>query len=113
MTGPGNWPSLWLGFSLTAAVGLLLVAALLCLARAARGRRPPDQMAALTLVYMIAVALMAVLAVMRADWRFLDIALVLAVLSGAVPIALARAARRDVTVTPPSEEKAASHVVGD
>jgi multisubunit Na+/H+ antiporter MnhF subunit len=113
MTGTANWPSEWLEVSLAAAIGLLLVGALLCLARAGRGPRQPDRMAALALVYMIAVAIMAVLAVVRADWRFLDIALVLAVLSGAVPIAFARAARRDAEAPPSSEEKAASHVVGD
>jgi multisubunit Na+/H+ antiporter MnhF subunit len=113
MTVPTNWPSQWLEISLAAAIGLLLAGVLLCLARAGRGPGQPDRMAALALVYMIAVAIMAVLAVVRADWRFLDIALVLAVLSGAMPIALARAARRDAEVPPSSEEKAATHVVGD
>jgi multicomponent Na+:H+ antiporter subunit F len=113
MTGPTNWPSHWLDFSLAAAIGLLLMGVLLCLVRAGRGPGQGDRMAALALVYMIAVAIMAVLAVVRADWRFLDIALVLAVLSGAVAIALARAVRRDVAVPSSPEEKAPNHVVGD
>jgi multisubunit Na+/H+ antiporter MnhF subunit len=113
MTLPNDWPNQWLEFSLAAAIGLLLVGALLCLARAARGPHQPDRMAALALVYMIAVAVMALLAVVRADWRILDIALVLAVLSGAVPIAFARAARRDAATPVPSEEKSTSHVVGN
>ncbi len=92
---------------------MLLAGFALCLVRAARGPREPDRLAALALVLTLAVGLMAIVAIARADWRYLDIALVLSLLTGAIPIAIARASRAGPKLETPPEEKDASHAVGD
>ncbi len=107
-----TWTTLWLHGALLVSAGLLAAAALLCLVRAVRGPHETDRLAALALIFTIAVGIMSVLAVQRADWRYLDIALVLSLVFGAVPIAVARAGKgRAVDV--PSQEKGVTHVIGD
>ncbi len=106
------WTTLWLHASLLVSAGLLTAALLLSAVRAVRGPREPDRLAALALIVTVSVGVMAVLAVARADWRYLDIALVLSLVFGAVPIAVARASKgRAAEVS--SEEKGVTHVIGD
>jgi len=107
------WTTLWLQAALAGGAGLLVAGVLLCVVRAARGPREPDRLAALALVLILAVGLMAVLAIARADWRYLDIALVLSLLSGAIPIALARASKASRKLEVPVQEKDASHALAD
>ncbi|MFO1186969.1 MAG: monovalent cation/H+ antiporter complex subunit F [Alphaproteobacteria bacterium] len=74
---------------------------------------PGDRLAALALATMNAVGILALLAVTRSDWRYLDIALVLAVLFGALPIAVGRLSRGREELRDTPEEKGASHAVAD
>jgi len=106
-------PPTALGIALAAAIVVLALASLVCLLRAALGPAPADRLAGLALATMNAVAILALLAVARADWRYLDIALVLSVLFGALPIALGRLSRRQGTPRAELEEKGASHVAAD
>lgn len=108
-----TWTTLWLQGALATCAGLVIAGVVLCLVRAARGPREPDRLAAVALVFMLAVGLMAVLAVARADWRYLDIALVLSLLSGAIPIAVARASKSARKVEALPEEKDVTHALGD
>jgi multicomponent Na+:H+ antiporter subunit F len=102
-----------MGGALEIAFAVLVLAILLCILRAARGPAEPDRLAALALVMVIAVGVMATLAIARADWRYLDVALVLSLLAGVIPIAAARALRDRPVIEVSSEDEDLSHVVGD
>lgn len=105
-------PATPLGIVIAAAIGVLALSTLVCLARAARGPAFGDRLAALALATMNAVGVLALLAATRSDWRYLDIALVLAVLTGALPIVVGRLPGRPAA-RPAPEEKGANHVVAD
>jgi len=100
----------WLQWAIDAGYVLLIVALLLGLWRAARGPELSDRLVALKHAWLVSIGFMAIFALQTHVWRILDLALVLALLGGVVPLASAWAGRRRSTDEPSAEvENADAH----